>query len=223
VPNVITDVILILMPLPYVYRLQAPITQRLLLSGLFMLGIFIAIVSCVRLVIFMHIPLDEGDITYHFREIIVWSCVEVNVGLACACLPSLKPALSLLGLNRIFGFTDSRNLYPSSSGRSENIYNKSSGTGGTDSGLPKKPRKKGATGGLFSTIAGITRMEDDEEDGFHLTNNDAHGRTTAEVRHGSVATSQDTSDNGSHDGRPPMPNSIKVSKDWSVKMERQGL
>jgi hypothetical protein len=223
VPNVITDVILILMPLPYVYRLQAPLSQRLLLSGLFMLGIFIAIVSCVRLIIFMSIPLDEGDITYHFREIIVWSCVEVNVGLACACLPSLKPALTLLGLNRIFGFTDSRNLYPSSSGgRSDNIH-KSAGTDGTDPGLPKKPRKKGATGGLFSTIAGITRMEDDDEDAFHLTNNDVHGKTTAEVRHGSVATSRDNSDSGSQDGRPPLPNIINVHTDWTVKRERQGV
>jgi hypothetical protein len=218
--NATTDVILILMPLPYVWRLQAPISQRVLLGGLFMLGIFIAIVSVVRLIIFLHIPIDQaGDATFHFREIIVWSCVEVNVGLACACLPSLKPALTLLGLNRVFAFADSRNPDPNSEGPSNN-YN--SWSTGTDPDRSRKPRKKGATGGLFSTLAGISRMEDEDEDGYHLTNSGAHGKVTADAQH-DRNFSVDTSDHVSQDSRHTAPGGISVQKHWSVQRERQEI
>jgi hypothetical protein len=72
VPNVIIDVTIVAMPLPYVWRLHAPLPQRLLLAGMFALGTFILVVSLVRLIVFLQIPLSTaGDATYNFRETIV--------------------------------------------------------------------------------------------------------------------------------------------------------
>jgi hypothetical protein len=112
-PNILTDIILIVMPLAYVWRLYIPVLQRLLLGGLFMLGTFIAVVSMVHLSILMTNPLEEtGDMTEHMREVIIWSCFEIDVGLACACLPNLKLALKLFGLGSLFSFTGPRSLTP---------------------------------------------------------------------------------------------------------------
>lgn len=226
-PNIIMDVILVMMPLPYVWGLQAPLSQRLLLASLFMLGIFISIVSMVRLSIFMKIPFDEGsDMTYHFKEIIIWSCVEINVGLTCACLPSLKPALAFLGLNRLFSFADSRALTP---GPSANLQSWQHGSQ-TISGSSKKPRKKGATGGLFSTLAGISRIEEEEDDVYQLTDKRVHGESTAAVT-ASVSRSSDDSKESRekiHHGSPPNVHNgqknnwnINVQKDWSVFNEEE--
>lgn len=219
-PNIISDVILIAMPLPYVWSLHAPLSQRLLLASLFMLGMFIAIVSMVRLSIFMKIPFDEAnDMTFHFREIIVWSCVEINVGLACACLPSLKPALSIFGLNRLFSFADSRAVTP---GPSKELNGWPNGSDNITISRSSKKQKKGR--GLFSTLASriddddnFKRMEEDDEV-FQLTDKRVHGESEAAV---TVIRKSDDSKEGREKLHSAMTGggdgmAISVQKDWSV-------
>jgi hypothetical protein len=217
IPNVITDAILILMPLPYVWRLHAPLTQRIVLAGMFLLGIFISIVSMIRLAVFLNIPIaTSANVTYNFRDIIIWSIVEINIGLACACMPSLKPAVAFLGLNKFFSTSNSR---PS---------NATPGQSGPDSGLPSfqksdnsgrhHGRKKGATGGLFSTLAGLTKI-DSEEDGFKMMDNtnDGHLRNNTNIELGRV--SHDSDNSGSRNsGRNA---GISVQKDWSVLVDER--
>lgn len=214
-PNILSDVILILMPLPYVWRLQAPSSQRLLLGSLFMLGMFIAIVSMVRLSIFMKIPLEEaGDMTFHMREVIIWSCVEINVGLACACLPSLKPALGLFGLNRLFSFADSRARTP---GPSHNFQGLKDGSPTATISQSNRSRKKNASRGLFSTLA--SRVEE-EEDAFQLTLTDkrVHGESATEV----TAETPQRSSGDSKESREKLHDTstggegISVQKDWTI-------
>lgn len=160
VPNVVLDIIVVFMPIPYVWRLHAPLGQRLVLAGMFVLGTFIAVVSLVRLIIFLNIPIStSGDLTYNFREIIIWSIVEINIGLVCACLPSLKPAFAFIGLSGLFSFSNSRGSNAKSPGPSSGYpsFGKSMGSDRS------RPRKKGSTGGLFSTIGGLTRLDSEEE------------------------------------------------------------
>ena len=40
--------------------------------------------------------------TYTFKDVYLWSLVEINVGLTCACLPSLRPIVRVIGLKRLF-------------------------------------------------------------------------------------------------------------------------
>lgn len=211
VPNVITDVILIGMPVPYVWRLHAPLTQRLVIGGMFMLGIFIAIVSMVRLSIFLQIPIATADnVTYNFRDIIIWSVVEINIGLTCACLPSLKPAVGWLGLNKFFSFSDSRpsNATPGY-GKNTSGFEKS----GTSSKL-SNGRKKGSTGGLFSTLSGLTKI-DSEEDGFQIIDhqNDTRARNNVTIEMSRLSGESDKSRN------PARSDGINVQKDWSVLVD----
>lgn len=202
IPNVITDVILVAMPLPYVWRLHAPLTQRLMLAAMFALGVFIAIVSLVRLIVFVQIPLSTaGDVTYNFREVIVWSIVEVNIGLTCTCLPSPKPAFALVGLNKLFASSGSARpsngqpYRPSEQWPGYKQYHRS-----------LTPRKKGATGGLFSTLAGSTRTGSDEE--VEMIDKSSHGTARTEIE-------------GTRMCDRPRPEAvprgaIQVQKDWGV-------
>ena len=211
-PNVITDAVLVVMPIPYVWRLHAPLMQRIVLASMFMLGIFIAIVSVIRLRIFLSIPISQSaNVTYNFREVIVWSIVEINIGLTCACLPSLKPAVGFLGLNKLFSFTNSRpsNATPAPGHTDERPSN-------FEQSNRSRGRKKGSTGGMFSTLAGLTKL-DSEEDGFRMIENEAQrngglgqGKNDVEL---DVRRSGDT--DGSRDGKKA--GGITVQRDWSVR------
>ncbi|KAF2108557.1 hypothetical protein BDV96DRAFT_587417 [Lophiotrema nucula] len=212
VPNVITDAILILMPIPYVWRLHAPVAQRIVLAGMFLLGIFISVVSMVRLAIFLKIPIaTSANVTYNFRDIIVWSVVEINVGLACACLPSLKPAVAWLGLNKFFSFTNSRPTHATPGQSSNQPSFGKSGDSDRHHG-----RKKGSTGGLFSTLAGLTKI-DSEEDGFHMMDrsNDNNGKDNSVIELGRI--SHESNNSGSK--QPGKTGGINVQKDWSVLVD----
>jgi hypothetical protein len=212
VPNVILDILIVFLPMPYVWRLHAPMGQRLVLAGMFVLGTFIAVVSLVRLVIFLQIPIaTSGDATYNFREIIVWSIVEVNVGLVCACLPSLKPAFALIGLNSLFSFTNSRVSDNKSPGPSSGYP--SYGFGRSAGSENSRPRKKGSTGGLFSTIGGLTRLDSEEE--LKIVD-DVHGKSRTEIE--MTPTGHDDRDNASM----TTPNQgINVQTQWSVLVDKK--
>lgn len=207
VPNVVIDAVVVAMPLPYVWRLHASLPQRLILAGMFVLGTFIAVVSLIRLIIFLQIPIaTSGDATYNFREIIVWSIVEVNVGLVCACLPSLKPAFAIVGLNRLFTFNSSRN----SNGKStepSSVY-PSNRYGSTNDSRKSRPRKKGATGGMFSSIGGLTRSDSEEE--LKIVD-EVHGQNQTDVE------MMRLSEDGRKGSSKAAPSSgIAVQKGWSV-------
>jgi hypothetical protein len=208
VPNVLLDILIVFLPLPYVWRLHAPLGQRLVLAGMFALGTFIAVVSLVRLIIFLRIPISTaGDLTYNFREVIVWSIVEVNIGLVCACLPSLKPAFNLIGLGSLFSFNNSRasdnkSPGPSSGFPSYNIESQKS-----------KPRKKGSTGGLFSSIGGLTRLESEEE--LKIVDH-SHGKNHTRIE--LAGMNHDDRD----DRSATMPHhGINVQTQWSVLVDQK--
>jgi hypothetical protein len=214
VPNVILDLVLVIMPLPHVWRLHAPVAQRIVLAGMFALGFFIAVVSLVRLIIFLNIPIStQGDATYNFREIIVWSIVEINIGLTCACLPSLKPALTMIGVTKLFSFSNGSRP---SGARTPGPF-LSTGPeshGGLDS-KSSRPRKKGATGGLFSTLAGISRMEE-EDDEFKMVPDDSErGKHNVEIELNRV--SDDSGQRNQSEGL----NGIQVQKNWSVFVDER--
>ncbi|RMZ71660.1 integral membrane [Pyrenophora seminiperda CCB06] len=209
VTNVVLDLFIVMLPIPHVWRLHAPLAQRIVLAGMFALGTFIAVVSLVRLIIFLQIPIaTQGDVTYNFREIIVWSIVEINIGLTCACLPSLKPAFQMIGLNKLFSFSSSRPSEirtPGASGVSGGLDNFSNAKMSTG-----RPRKKGATGGLFSTLAGISRMEDEEDECKFVDEN--MGKNNVEIEMGRVSGDS---------GERTQSGGISVQKNWSVLVDER--
>ncbi|KAI1313262.1 hypothetical protein F5Y03DRAFT_160373 [Xylaria venustula] len=82
VPNIITDGLIILLPLPYVLSLQLPLSQTIALSGTFLLGLLVTLTSILRLVFFLRVPYTNPDVTWAFCDPIIWSNVECNLAIA---------------------------------------------------------------------------------------------------------------------------------------------
>jgi hypothetical protein len=92
--NTATDVVVLIMPLPLIFQLKVSMGQKLALLPIFLLGIFCIIVSTLRMVVL--VGGFSTDSTWDI-ETHLWSIVEMNVALICACLPAAR-----LLLGRIF-------------------------------------------------------------------------------------------------------------------------
>lgn len=210
-PNVIVDFVLVLMPLPYVWRLNTSIQQRLILAGMFALGFFICIVSIVRLTIVMSIEDSDQNATYNIRHFLLWSTVEINIGLVCACLPSMRHFLKMIGLNRLFSSIrgSSRNT-PGASGNPSSAAVRPSEASG-------KKSSRGSRSGILSTIkTGFTQF-DSGDDSFQMMDNvtnHRHGKSQSQVEAG--RTSDDTGGSGSSLNDNQNVTGISVQRDWSV-------
>ncbi|KAJ8126522.1 hypothetical protein O1611_g7115 [Lasiodiplodia mahajangana] len=98
VPNVIHDVVMLIMPLPVVWILKVDIRQKLALSAVFLIGSIGCISSFVRLSIFFKLN-ALSDNTWASIQLQSWTLAETGVILISACLPSLWP-LVLRAINR---------------------------------------------------------------------------------------------------------------------------
>ncbi|OAQ62362.2 hypothetical protein VFPPC_14142 [Pochonia chlamydosporia 170] len=87
------------LPLPYIWKMTIPWEQKVAITGTFMLGLLVTIVSAMRFVVVYNLDLTDPDITWNQGYETMWTGVEVNIATVCACLLSFKPLLNLL----IFG------------------------------------------------------------------------------------------------------------------------
>lgn len=206
--NVATDILLLIMPMPYVWNLHARLGQRLILCGIFLLGAFVSVISIVRLVVFTSLNLQDANITDSFADVMIWSNVEINVGLVCACLPSLRPAVQWLGLSKLFGPTRPHGSRPSGHITPSPYYG--SGVDRTQQSAKKK-------GGFLSTLTGHL---DDDEDSFQMIgqHHHVHGKTDTNVD--AVRTSSDTEQDSHRGGLMAMP-AIKVQRQWNISVDRR--
>jgi hypothetical protein len=91
--NVVTDFMIYALPIPTLFGLRLPWSQRMGLIVLFGVGGVIVVASSFR-AFWIHYTLFETyDATWEGYQIWVWTAVETNVGVICGCIPSLKPLL----------------------------------------------------------------------------------------------------------------------------------
>lgn len=101
--NIITDLAILVLPLPVLTGMRLPQRQKTILIMTFALGVFVTIVDVVRIYYLQqavdnqsieHSRLGTGvDFAYTASTALMWSAVEVNVGIICACIPTLKPLI----------------------------------------------------------------------------------------------------------------------------------
>ncbi|GAB7364856.1 hypothetical protein MBLNU230_g5649t1 [Neophaeotheca triangularis] len=116
--NIITDCMILFLPMPILTGMRLPKKQKIILVITFGFGIFVAVVDVVRIVYLQSASMtrlaeiqanaSEGtsssgtdsrnaelnDFTWYASLSFMWSGVEVNVGVMCACVPALKPLVS---------------------------------------------------------------------------------------------------------------------------------
>ncbi|KAJ2905317.1 uncharacterized protein MKZ38_005830 [Zalerion maritima] len=92
--NIISDFLISLTPLPIIFTINLPIRQKIGLCFVFLVGFFrVCIVSIIR-VCLLNTVYPTADITYDNAVVAVWSCIEINTAIACACMTTLKPFVS---------------------------------------------------------------------------------------------------------------------------------
>ncbi|TVY51764.1 Satratoxin biosynthesis SC1 cluster protein 4 [Lachnellula cervina] len=87
--NVITDILILALPIPMVWNLQMPRRRRIGLVGLFALGSATCVTSIIRL-IYLIPMLSNVDSTYAVALPLIWVEVEVNLVIIVCCLPALQ-------------------------------------------------------------------------------------------------------------------------------------
>ncbi|KAL9076404.1 MAG: hypothetical protein Q9157_003692 [Trypethelium eluteriae] len=111
VPSIVYDVILIVMPLPYIWHIQVSRARRLALMGIFSVGIFVTVVSIVRLWLVSHSKADSIDFTFELAYLYIWTIVELDIAIICACMPLLRPYFNIVIFGKVnaAGFSNHAN------------------------------------------------------------------------------------------------------------------
>ena len=91
--SILTDLMLCLLPLPLFWKIQLPRKEKIIVCGLFLVGLFASVASILRITELKN--LLSKDITAEAVPVVNWSVVEVGVGIICACVPSLKPLFKM--------------------------------------------------------------------------------------------------------------------------------
>jgi hypothetical protein len=87
--NIAFDLIVFFLPVPKLAKLQVRDKRRK--AGVvltFLVGLFVTLCSIIRLQYLAQIG-RYSNATYHYNDIGIWSGVEADVGVICACMPSI--------------------------------------------------------------------------------------------------------------------------------------
>lgn len=92
--NLFTDVALLLMPIPSIWKLSVRTPQKIRLSSIFLVGTFVCVIAIVRIQTLTVI--DDTDITYSNSFAGLFTAIESSIGVVVACMPSLMPIWNML-------------------------------------------------------------------------------------------------------------------------------
>jgi hypothetical protein len=129
--DVITDIAILVLPLPIVTAMRLDARQKVGLVATFMTGLFVTVVDVVRIAYLQEaliyqidadalsrslglgLGLDVAYLSWHASYSLMWSAIEVNVGLICACALVIKPILiRIVPTGKSRSYTTSRSGQP---------------------------------------------------------------------------------------------------------------
>ncbi|KAL2794020.1 integral membrane protein [Aspergillus keveii] len=113
--GIFTDFATVLVPVPWLRRLQMPLRQKIAVGGILAMGCFVGVVSCVRLSSLYTLQ-NSTDLTWTTTNALMWCVIELNLGITGGCVTVMRPFVRryfprLLGLST----NSSGNGYPSRS------------------------------------------------------------------------------------------------------------
>ncbi|KAJ3531156.1 hypothetical protein NM208_g9006 [Fusarium decemcellulare] len=98
IPNIVTDALILSLPVYEVSKLQVRRSQKVAILGMFLLGGLVVVISCIRLKVVIDLVGggQDGDFTKLIGPCWIWTVIEPTIGLLCASLPTMQPLLYLL-------------------------------------------------------------------------------------------------------------------------------
>ncbi|PLB48122.1 hypothetical protein P170DRAFT_360728 [Aspergillus steynii IBT 23096] len=91
VSTIVTDLIILFLPLPQVWSLQLRRSEKLAVTLAFGLGFFVVFASAYRFSVLFSYTM--ADSSYTLAPTVAWTAIEMSAGIISACLPTLRPAL----------------------------------------------------------------------------------------------------------------------------------
>ncbi|KAI8965299.1 hypothetical protein F5Y11DRAFT_313576 [Daldinia sp. FL1419] len=101
ISDVITDLLILAMPVYWVSRLRMTLRRKLAVCAVFLLGMVAVAAGAARLAIFIqqtNNPYQNADGIGHLTTEIYWSMIEMGISVVAACLPTLSPLFSKVSL-----------------------------------------------------------------------------------------------------------------------------
>lgn len=108
--NVFTDLAILVLPIPILTGIHLPRRQKIILILTFGLGIFVTVVDVIRIYYLQQAlgvttanssspQVTPGlgaspNFVFNVSYGLMWSIVEVNIGIICGCIPLLRPLVS---------------------------------------------------------------------------------------------------------------------------------
>ncbi|KAF2805106.1 uncharacterized protein BDZ99DRAFT_450637 [Mytilinidion resinicola] len=89
-PNILTDAVILVLPLPMIWRLHTSTNTKIGIMMMFMTGSVGLISSCLRFVIFFRHNAFQ-DNTWTSVSLLTWTDIEPGIYFIAACMPSLRP------------------------------------------------------------------------------------------------------------------------------------
>ncbi|KAJ5486226.1 hypothetical protein N7530_000526 [Penicillium desertorum] len=94
VSTIATDVAILLLPIPQVWKLQLRMSEKIAVLIAFSLGFFVVFASAYRFsVLFSYSSIDSS---YTLAPTVGWTAIEMSAGIVSANLPTIRPALRFL-------------------------------------------------------------------------------------------------------------------------------
>ncbi|KAI1169769.1 hypothetical protein F4777DRAFT_571930 [Nemania sp. FL0916] len=129
ISDVFSDIVVILLPIRTIWKLQMSVTQKILITCIFIVGTLTIVTSVARLTLFA-IWYFEGtdylrDINIVYTEFIFWITITSSLGIITACLPTIRILLKKLPLQYLKGSFSSfkSTIWKGSSSRTELNFN----------------------------------------------------------------------------------------------------
>ncbi|KAJ2904777.1 hypothetical protein MKZ38_007133 [Zalerion maritima] len=241
IPNILTDVAILAMPVGQVWRLQVSLAQKASLCFMFLLGSFVLFASIYRFTTIMQF--DTADTTWTLATACTWCVVEAACGVISSCLPTLRPIM--VKFSTQFGSIAGSKSHPSDNENSRSGYIRSLGQGRSHGrGGSKNPHTDlglVTIGGTNDQRRGFERLGHEHEDakyGIQMTiRSDGRGSP----RHSSdhvpggkeggtnrvVGGTNSESDTNSADDFPlkdgiRVQREVRTDEEWGARGERTG-
>ncbi|GAP83924.1 putative plasma membrane protein Pth11-like protein [Rosellinia necatrix] len=94
--DILSDLIIIAMPVPLIWRLHLPTRKKIALNSVFLIGFFTIGAGIARTYMYLVTSYDKEsnpDFIADFTLCILWSEIEANVAMLVSCLPVLSPVI----------------------------------------------------------------------------------------------------------------------------------
>ncbi|EOA83099.1 hypothetical protein ACJQWK_00584 [Exserohilum turcicum] len=85
--NIVLDATVMALPMKHLAGLNMGLKKKLMVMAMFGVGIFVVVVSVVRLYSLIHFA-NTQNITWNYVDAGLWSLIEIDVSIICGCMPA---------------------------------------------------------------------------------------------------------------------------------------